>query len=270
MTAPRRMLSEPPMTPPLTTDLNADAGESFGHWPLGDDARLFPLLTSVNLALGFHAGDPVTLHGAVRLARQHGLGIGAHPGYPDLAGFGRRALALTPDEIHAATAYQLGALQAFLTIEGAPLQHVKAHGALYTRIHEDRAAGEAFCRAVQQLAPGAHLIALAGAAGEELAGTAAACGLSVRREAFPERAYADDGRLASRQLPGSSVHDPAEAARRAVGMAQGWVQTLGGERLALTVDTLCIHGDNPQAVAIAQAIRAALASNGVTLARLHD
>ena len=258
------------MTTTLTTDLNADAGESFGHWPLGDDARLFPLLTSVNLALGFHAGDPVTLHSAVRLARQHGLGIGAHPGYPDLVGFGRRELALTPPEIQAATLYQIGALQAFLTVEGGALQHVKAHGALYMRIHEDRAAGEAFCRAVQQLVPQAYLIVLAGAAGEELARTAAAHGLRVRREAFPERAYTGDGRLASRQLPGSSIHDPAEAARRAVGMAQGWVQTLDGERLTLEVDTLCIHGDNPQAVAIAGAIRTALAEHGVTLARLHD
>lgn len=259
---------------PTTIDLNADAGESFGNWALGHDAQLFPLLTSVNLALGFHAGDPVTLHGAVKLARQHGLGIGAHPGYPDLVGFGRRAMALTPQEIYAAAAYQIGALQAFLTIEQATLQHVKAHGALYMRIHEDAAAGEAFCEAVRHLTPQAHLIVLAGAAGEELAATARARGLSVKREAFPERAYTADGRLASRLLPGSSIHDPAEAARRAVGMAQGWVQPLDGERLALQplalqVDTLCIHGDNPHAVEIAGAITSALSEQGLRLAPLH-
>lgn len=252
----------------LTIDLNADAGESFGNWTLGHDAALFPLLTSVNLALGFHAGDPVTLHGAVRLAQEHGLGIGAHPGYPDLVGFGRRAMALSPQEIHASVVYQIGALSAFLTLEGAELQHVKAHGALYMRVHENRAAGEAFCEALARLVPQAHLMVLAGAAGEELSRTAAAHGLSVRREAFPERAYTADGRLASRSLPGSSIHDPAEAARRAVQMAQGWVQTLEGERLEMRVDTLCIHGDNPHAVSIAQHIGAALAEEGIRLAPL--
>ncbi|GHG01806.1 UPF0271 protein [Deinococcus piscis] len=249
----------------MQTDLNADAGESFGNWTAGDDQALFPELTSVNLALGFHAGDPVTLHSSVQLAVQHGLGIGAHPGYPDLQGFGRRAMSLSPDEIYAATLYQIGALQAFLGLAGAPLQHVKAHGALYMRIHEDAQAGAAFCRAVRELVPQAGLVTLAGPAGEALRQQAQAQELTVWREAFPERAYIASGQLAPRSLPGSSIHDPQEAARRAAEMAQGRVTSLEGQPIELQVDTLCIHGDNPQAVQIARAVRAQLAEEGVTL-----
>ena len=248
-------------------DLNADAGESYGRWTLGNDGGLFPYLSSVNLALGFHAGDPPGLAQSVQLARQHGLGIGAHPGYPDLQGFGRRELALSPEEIYGATLYQLGALSGFLKAEGVGLQHVKAHGALYFRIHGDPAAGEAFCRAVQGFAPQAALMVLAGPAGEMLATLAGTHGLRVWREAFPERGYAADGLLAARTLPGSSIHDPAQAARRAVQMALGEVLALDGTPLALEAQTLCIHGDNPDAVAIASAIRAALAQAGVTVQR---
>ena len=248
-------------------DINADAGEGFGRWALGDDAGLFPHLTSVNLALGFHAGDPPGIVQSVRLARQRGLGIGAHPGYPDLQGFGRRELALSAGEIYAATLYQLGALSGFLKAEGAQMQHVKAHGALYFRIHADVAAGLAFCRAVQVFAPGAAMMVLAGPAGEKLAGVAGELGLRVWREAFPERGYAPDGLLAVRSLPGSSIHDPREAARRAVGMARGEVQALDGTPIALQADTLCIHGDNPGAVPIARAIREALADAGIPVQR---
>lgn len=248
-------------------DINADAGESFGRWALGDDAGLFPHLTSVNLALGFHAGDPPGMAASVRLARQRGLGIGAHPGYPDLQGFGRRELALSPGEIYAATLYQLGALSGFLKAEGAQMQHVKAHGALYFRIHADAQAGLAFCRAAQLFAPGAAIMVLAGPAGDELATTAGDLGLRVWREAFPERGYAPDGLLAARSLPGSSIHDPQEAARRAVEMARGEVQALGGTPIAMQADTLCIHGDNPDAVQIAQAIRAALVDAGIPVQR---
>ncbi len=248
-------------------DINADAGEGFGRWPLGDDAGLFPHLTSVNLALGFHAGDPVGIAASVRLAQQRGLGIGAHPGYPDLQGFGRRELALLPGEIYAVTLYQLGALSGFLKAEGAQMQHVKAHGALYFRIHADAAAGLAFCRAVQVFAPEAALMVLAGPAGDELAGVVAGLGLRVWREAFPERGYARGGLLAARTLPGSSIHDPQEAARRAVGMARGEVISLDGTPVAIQADTLCIHGDNPDAVQIARAIRAALADAGIPVQR---
>ena len=248
-------------------DINADAGEGFGRWALGDDAGLFPHLTSVNLALGFHAGDPLGMAESVRLAQQCGLGIGAHPGYPDLQGFGRRELALSAGEIHAATLYQLGALSGFLKAEGAQMQHVKAHGALYFRIHADAAAGLAFCRAVQAFAPEAAIMVLAGPAGDELAGVVAGLGLRVWREAFPERGYAPDGLLAARSLPGSSIHDPREAARRAVGMARGEVEALDGTPIAMQADTLCIHGDNPAAVEIARAIRAALVDAEIPVQR---
>ena len=177
-------------------------------------------------------------------------------------------MALNPGEIHAVTLYQLGALDAFLRVEGARLQHVKAHGALYTRIHNDPAAGEAFCEAVRRYAPQAILIVLAGRGGDSLARLAAQAGLRVAREAFPERAYTSDGQLAPRELPGSSIHDPAEAARRAVDMARGQIATLEGGRLELKADTLCIHGDNPQAVEIARAIREALQAAGYGLAVL--
>ncbi|GGJ80108.1 5-oxoprolinase subunit PxpA [Deinococcus aquiradiocola] len=247
-------------------DLNADAGESYGRWTLGDDARLYPHLSSVNLALGAHAGDPGTLRRAVDLARQHGLGIGAHPGYPDLQGFGRRELALTPEEIHDLTLAQLGTLSAFLHLSGTPMQHVKAHGALYFRIHGDAHAGQAFCHAVQRFVPHAALMVLAGPAGETLAATAHASGLRVWREAFPERGYLASGLLAPRSLPGSSVHDPHEAADRAVQMARGTLTALDGTRIALHADTLCIHGDNPNAVQIAAAVRAALAAADVPVA----
>ena len=253
----------------LTIDLNADAGESFGHWTLGNDPQLFPLLSSVNLALGFHAGDPVTLAKTVKLAREHRLGIGAHPGYPDLLGFGRRALALSPAEIHAATVYQLGALLGFLQLEQLSLQHVKPHGALYSRVHDDLKAGQAFCEAVRGLVPHAALIVLAGSGGDALAALAGQLGLEVRREGFPERAYTRDGRLASRDLPGSSIHDPAEAAARAVQMVRGQVRSLEGEALPMQVDTLCIHGDNPAAVDIARAIRQELEAEGIQLRPLH-
>lgn len=249
----------------MQTDLNADAGESFGNWTAGDDQALFPELTSVNLALGFHAGDPPTLRSAVTLAAQHGLGIGAHPGYPDLQGFGRRAMSLSPEDIYAATVYQIGALQGFLQLARAPLQHVKAHGALYMRIHEDAQAGAAFCRAVSDLVPQAGLVTLAGPAGEALTRQARDHELTVWREAFPERAYIASGQLAPRSLPGSSVHDPQEAAERAAAMAQGRVTSLEGAALDVQVDTLCIHGDNPQAVQIARAVRARLREEGIHL-----
>ncbi|MFC4454550.1 5-oxoprolinase subunit PxpA [Deinococcus sonorensis] len=246
-------------------DLNADAGESFGRWSLGDDEQLFPFLSSVNLALGFHAGDPLTLRQAVQRAVRQRLNIGAHPGYPDLSGFGRRELAMSAAEIGAATLYQLGALSGFLQEAGATMSHVKAHGALYFRVHQDLEAGRAFAAAVRSYAPQAALVVLAGPAGDALEAVAQEAGLTVWREAFPERAYLADGLLAPRTLPGSSIHDPDEAAGRALEMVGGTVQALTGQSIALRADTLCIHGDNPQAVSIARAIRARLEAAGVTV-----
>lgn len=246
----------------MTIDLNADAGESFGPWKLGHDAELFSLMTSVNLACGFHAGDPLAMRQAVRLARQKGISVGAHPGYPDKVGFGRRDLEATPDEVYADTLYQIGALTAFLRVEGLPLHHVKAHGALYNRAARDAQTARAIAQAVQDYDPDVPLVVLSGSALET---EARALGLRGVLEAFPERGYTPEGRLAPRGTPGAVIHDPTEAARRALGMVlEGRVRAVDGREVALRVETLCIHGDNPRAPEIAQRIRAMLEAEGIT------
>ena len=251
--------------PPRHIDLNADAGESFGAWTLGDDAGLFPLLTSVNIACGFHAGDPLTMQRAVARAARHGLGIGAHPGYPDLAGFGRRALEATPEQVYADVLYQIGALGGLCRAAGAALRHVKAHGALSTRAWTHAPTAAAIAQATRDYDPLLPLVALPAT---PLESEARRLGLPVVLEAFPERAYLPDGQLAGRSVPGSSIHDPQEAARRAVMMVmQGRVEAVGGGFFELKADTLCIHGDNPNAVEIAQAVRGALEAQGVQLRR---
>ena len=248
----------------LRVDINADAGESFGAWPMGDDARLFPSLTSVNVACGFHAGDPLTMRRTVRLARENGLGVGAHPGFPDLLGFGRRDLAMSPDELHAAVLYQLGALHAFVRAEGLELHHVKAHGALHHRMVADADASDAFARAVRDFDPRLPMVVLGGAGGRLMQEAAERNGLRAVTEAFPERGYLASGKLAPRSMEGSVVHDPEEAAQRAVAMVTtGEIDALDGGSARIEAQTLCIHGDNPNAPAIAAAIRDALQAAGV-------
>ena len=253
------------MTPPnrTTIDLNADAGESYGAWTLGDDAGLFPLLTSVNIACGFHAGDPLTIQHTIALARSSGLGIGAHPSYPDLPGFGRRVLEATPEQVYADVLYQVSALGGMCRAAGVPLRHVKAHGALSTRAWTHAPTAAAIAQAVRDYAPTLPLVVLPATFLET---EARALGLPVVLETFPERAYLQDGRLAPRSMPGSSIHDPAEAARRAVMMVkEGRIEAIDGGFFEFEVDTLCIHGDNPQAVGIARAVRNALEAEGVAL-----
>ena len=245
----------------LTVDLNADAGESFGPWAMGDDAALFGSLTSVNVACGFHAGDPLTIRRTLELAQGYGLGVGAHPGSPDRVGFGRRIVEATPEEEYADTLYQIAALQGMARAGGVTLRHVKPHGALSTRAWTHAPTAEAVARATRDL--GLPLVALPATLLET---EARRLGVPVVLELFPERAYLRDGRLAPRSLPGSSIHDPQEAARRAVMMVtQGRVEALDGGFFEARPDTLCIHGDNPQAPAIARAVRAALEAEGVTL-----
>ena len=252
------------MTPSGTRtsiDLNADAGESYGAWRLGDDAALFPLLSSVNIACGFHAGDPLTIRETVSLARQHALGIGAHPSYPDLVGFGRRVMEATPEQVYADTLYQISALGGMCRAAGAALRHVKAHGALSTRAWTHAPTAEAIAQATHDYDPALPLLALPATC---LESEARRLGVPVVLETFPERAYLSDGRLAPRSLPGSSIHDPLEAARRAVMMVcEGRVEAVDGGFFACEVETLCIHGDNPNAVQIAVAIRAALNEAGI-------
>jgi len=246
-----------------TIDLNADAGESYGAWTLGDDAALFPLLSSVNVACGFHAGDPLTIQKAIALAGQHHLGIGAHPSYPDLPGFGRRILEAAPDQVYADVLYQVSALGGMCRAAGVPLRHVKAHGALSTRAWTHAPTAAAIAQATHDFDPRLPLVVLPATLLET---EARRLGLPVVLETFPERAYLRDGRLAPRSLPGSSIHDPQEAARRAVMMVQeGCVEAFDGGFFEFQVDTLCIHGDNPNAVQIAQAVRAALEAVGVQI-----
>ena len=247
-------------------DLNADVGEGFGPWPMGDDAGLIPLVSSVSVACGFHAGDPAGIARTIALAVAAGAAIGAHPGYPDLAGFGRREMELARDELEAAIVYQVGAVAALARAGGAELRHVKPHGALYNRSARDAATAESVARAVRSVSADLVLVGLAGSVSLQ-AGRAA--GLSVAAEAFADRAYEADGSLRSRRLPGALVTDPAEAAARAVRLAvDGEIETADGTLIRVEADTLCIHGDTPGAAGIARAVRAALESAGVAVAPL--
>ncbi len=242
-------------------DLNADAGESYGAWTLGDDAALFSLLSSVNVACGFHAGDPLTMHRAVALAKTHNLGIGAHPSYPDLPGFGRRIMDASPDQVYADVLYQISALSGMARAGGAALRHVKAHGALSTRAWTHAPTAQAIAQATRDFDAALPLLVLPSTLLET---EARRLGVPLVRETFPERAYLQDGRLAPRSMPGSSIHDPQEAARRAVMMVtEGRVEALDGGYFEFEVETLCIHGDNPNAVQIARAVRSALEEAGV-------
>ena len=247
-----------------TVDLNADAGEAFGHWRVADEGALFPYLTSVNLACGFHAGDPLTMQRSVRLAKRSGVQVGAHPGFPDLVGFGRRDLAASPEEVYTDVLYQLGALAAFLGAEGLPMHHVKAHGALYFKMMREPETARAVAEAVATFDATLPLVVLAGAGGQVMQEQASALGLRVVTEAFPDRAYLADGRLAPRTLEGAVLDDPDTIAERAVKMATGApLSALDGGRVVLEADTLCLHGDHPRAAQNAEAVRRALAEAAV-------
>jgi UPF0271 protein len=252
----------------LRIDLNADVGESFGAWSIGADAELIPLVSSVNVACGAHAGDPATILRTIELAARHGASIGAHPGYPDLAGFGRRELEMSATDLRASLIVQIGAVLAATRVVGAPLRHVKPHGALYNRSARDPAVAAIVAAAIRDLDPGLVLVGLADsaslAAGRE-------AGLPVLAEAFADRAYEEDGSLRSRTLPGALL-GPDEAAAQAVAIARDR-QLRAGDRssLAVRADTICIHGDSPGAVGIAQAVRAALDGAGIAVrAAAHD
>jgi UPF0271 protein len=243
-------------------DLNADVGESLGAWTIGEDEALIPLVSSVNVAAGFHAGDPGVIERTVALAVRSGAAVGAHPGYPDLAGFGRRPMALSAAEIESAVLYQVGAVAAFARAAGTELRHVKAHGALYNRAAADPAAAAAIARAVRRWSSS---LVLVGLAGSRLVEAGHDAGLRVAEEAFADRAYEPDGSLRSRGLDGAVLDDPAAAAAQALAIAGGTLTAWGGTPLAVRADTLCVHGDLPGAVARAAAVRAALLGAGVEI-----
>jgi UPF0271 protein len=241
----------------MKIDLNCDLGESFGRYSLGADAAIMAHITSANIACGFHAGDASVMQATVRLARQCGVAIGAHPGWPDLQGFGRRKMDIAPDEAEAMVLYQIGALSAFARAEGCSLRHVKPHGELYNQASQDRALALAVARAVKRFSSELILVGLAGselvAAGQEL-------GLGVASEAFPDRVYNPDGTLMSRRLPGALLENPQQVAAHALQLATEGISINGK---TVRVDTLCLHGDQPGALQNARLVREALGVNGV-------
>jgi UPF0271 protein len=247
-------------------DLNCDMGESFGVYALGQDAAVMPFITSANIACGYHAGDPLVMATTVALAGQHGVAIGAHPGYPDLQGFGRRSMDLTPEEVEVVTLYQIGALAGFTRAAGLELVHVKPHGALYNQAAKDPALARAIARAVAKFSSQLILVGLAGsaliAAGED-------AHLHTASEAFPDRAYNPDGSLRSRKLPGAVLEDPADVLEHAMELAVHGIKVETGSRtLYIVVNTLCLHGDHPHAGESAQKVRIALGSAGIQVAGL--
>ncbi len=245
-------------------DINCDMGESFGHYRLGADEEMMDYITSANIACGFHAGDPLVMARTVDRALAKGVGLGAHPGYPDLRGFGRRRLELAPEEIEADVIYQIGALEAFARVRGARVSHVKAHGALYNASEVDPKVARAVARAVRRYNPDLVLVCLA--TSRVAVEAAEAEGLRVAREAFADRNYNPDGTLRSRREPDAVIKDPSLAAERAVRMARdGVLLAYDGTEVPVRADTLCIHGDEPTAPAVAKAVRAALVAAGVAV-----
>lgn len=250
---------------PVTIDLNSDLGESFGRWRLGDDGALLRLVSSANVACGFHAGDPSGIRRTLGAARDAGVAVGAHPSYPDLRGFGRVPMALPPDVVRDDVLYQLGALAALAAAERVHLAHVKPHGALYNAIAADPALAHAVADAVAAFDPRLPLMVLAGSAAER---SLAGAGVPLLREGFLDRAYQPDGSLAPRGTPGAVHDDPARVVEQALALAtEARVRAVDGSELHLEVDTLCLHGDTPAAVDLAKRVREALESAGVTIAR---
>jgi 5-oxoprolinase (ATP-hydrolysing) subunit A len=250
-------------------DLNCDMGESFGAYRIGLDGEVIRFISSANIACGFHAGDPRVMSETVRLAKAQGVAVGAHPGFPDLVGFGRRNLDCTPAEVRDDTVYQIGALKGFCALHGVPMQHVKPHGSLYNLCVGNEALLRALAEAIAAVDRGLIWVVLGGAAAEQARKVAAEAGLRVACEGFPDRAYTADGRLAPRRLPGALIEDPERAAEQALRMArEGKVIALDGTVIELEVETLCVHGDNPAALAHVRTIRAALEGEGIRIAPL--
>jgi len=245
-------------------DLNADLGESFGAWRMGDDAGVMPWITSANIACGFHAGDPVTMRATIALCARHGVAIGAHPSLPDLQGFGRREMKITPDEVHAQTLYQLGALHALARAAGTQLHHAKPHGALYNMAARDRALADAIATAVRDFDPFLILVGLAGSA---LVDAGRDAGLAVQREGFCDRRYRADGSLTPRSEPGAVIEDVDTAVAQAISIAtRGEALTLDRKTVRIETDTLCVHGDRANAATFAERLRGALENAGLQVA----
>jgi len=248
-------------------DLNSDVGEGFGIYRLGLDEEVIPLITSANIACGFHAGDPAVMMRTVALAQQHGTAVGTHPGFPDLMGFGRRYMDATLEEIRGYVAYQIGALQAFAALHGTRLQHVKPHGGLYNMAVRNPAVWDAIADVLAGIDRDLILVALAGPNRDALEAIGRRHAIRIAFEFFADRAYNPDGSLVSRREPGAVLHDSRLVAERVVRMvADGLVTAGDGTDLHLKADTICVHGDNPEALALVREIRSALLESGIQVA----
>jgi UPF0271 protein len=247
----------------LSIDINSDLGESFGVWKMGDDEAILAFVSSANVACGYHAGDPTTMRKTVELCAHAGVSVGAHVSYPDLAGFGRRKMSCSPDDVYDCCLYQIGALYAFCRARGVGLMHVKPHGALYNQAAKDRELADSIVRAVSDAGEGIILIGLASSELEEAARVA---GVEFASEAFADRAYLSDGSLMQRSRSGAVIHDAELAAQRAVQIVtSGTVTADDGTDVRLEPDTICLHGDTREAVEIAAAVRHALELAGVKI-----
>lgn len=246
----------------LSIDLNCDLGESFGNYTCGMDEEIIPFITSANVACGFHASDPVVMQKTVKAAKANHVRVGAHPGFPDLGGFGRRNMALSPAEVTAIIVYQIGALTAFCTANGIEMQHVKPHGALYNMAVKDAHLANAICEGIASVNPALILL---GPAGSELEKAARETALPYAREFFADRAYEEDGTLVPRSRPGAVLSDKEAAVRRVIRMIKdGCVTAVTGKEIAAEADSICVHGDNPSALLFTQSIHAALLDAGIT------
>ncbi len=247
-------------------DLNSDLGESFGNYTIGMDEEILKFVSSANVACGWHAGDPMVMEKTVALAKEFGTAVGAHPGFPDLMGFGRRNMAVTPEEAKAYVKYQLGALQAFAKAHGVKIQHVKPHGALYNMAAVDEKLAKAMCEAVYEVDKD---IIFMGLAGSKMITAAEETGLKAASEVFADRAYNDDGTLVSRKLPGAVIKDKDLAIQRVVRMVkEGKVESINGKDIDIKADSICVHGDNPKALEFVKNIRETLEKEGVMISNL--
>lgn len=252
----------------ISVNLNADMGEGFGAYNIGNDDAILKIIRSASIACGFHAGDPLTMRRVVQRAKEEGVSIGAHPGFNDLWGFGRRRIDMKPDQLEYLIAYQIGALQAIAAYVGEKVTHLKPHGALNNMAAENADYAMAIGRAIKAVDPDIIYVANVGSemekAGREL-------GVKVAREGYCDRQYDDDGSLASRTIPGTVIKDPAVAAKQVVNMVvNGEIISRNGKRIERRVDTLCVHGDEPTAIAVARAVRDALEAAGVKIVRLTE
>ncbi|WP_337269226.1 LamB/YcsF family protein [Oryzifoliimicrobium ureilyticus] len=244
-------------------DLNSDLGESFGAWTMGDDEAMLEIVSSANVACGFHAGDPRGILSTVRAAAKNGVAVGAHVSYPDHGGFGRRDMDVARDDLVADVIYQIGALQGIAAAAGTKVTYVKPHGALYNRIAHDPVQGQAVIDGIKAIDPSLILMGLAGSPILDLARSS---GLSVIAEAFADRAYTPDGQLLSRRLEGAVLHDPTQIAHRMLRLAkEGTLEAVDGSIVRIEAQSICVHGDSPSAVAIAREIRRLFEAEGIAV-----